>query len=117
MMNDIEQYRATHFKSSTPQSIAAHEWMTHVYQPAINAIPRELRGKLEPAEIFHQLLEHRWYMAENAGYDIPSDQVIASFIENVLRNKPDEQSFIGKAAEEVLGPDTSDMSGMAGYFV
>lgn len=117
MMNDIEQYRATHLKSSTPQSIAAHEWMTHVYQPAINAIPRELRGKLEPAEIFHQLLEHRWYMAENAGYDIPSDQVIASFIENVLRNKPDEQSFIGKAAEEVLGPDTSDMSGMAGYFV
>ena len=117
MMNDIEQYRARNFKQGTPQSIAAHEWMTNVFEPAINAVPRELRGKLEPAEIFHQLLEHRWYISEQAGYDLPSDIVIASFIENVLRHKPDEQSFIGRTADDVLGPDTSDMSGMAGYFV
>lgn len=117
MVNDIEQYRATNFKPGTPQAIAAHEWMAHVYEPAINAIPRELRGKLEPAEIFHQLLEHRWYMSEKAGHDVPTSEVIASFIDNVLRHKPDEQSFIGSAADEVLGPDTDDMSGMVGYFV
>ncbi|MGO1591537.1 MAG: DUF4032 domain-containing protein [Ancrocorticia sp.] len=116
MMNDIEQYRVTNFKPGTSQAIAAHEWMTKVYEPTINAIPRELHGKLEPAEIFHQLLEHRWYMSENAGYDVPGDKVIASFIEHVLRHKPNEHSFIGKNAEEVLGPDTADMSGMAGYF-
>ena len=28
------------------------------------------RGKLEPAEIFHEILEHRWYLSERAGSEV-----------------------------------------------
>ena len=34
--------------------------------------------KLEPAELFHEVLEHRWYMSERAGHDIPIDRRAAA---------------------------------------
>ena len=30
----------------------------------------EAAGKLEPAEIFHEILEHRWFLSEAAGRDV-----------------------------------------------
>ena len=33
-------------------------------------VPPEARGKLEPAEIFHEILEHRWYLSERAGHEV-----------------------------------------------
>ena len=33
-------------------------------------IPPEARGKLEPAEIFHEILVHRWYLSERAGHEV-----------------------------------------------
>ncbi len=38
------------------------------------SIPTELLDRLEAAEIFHQLLEHRWYMAERAGSEVPIER-------------------------------------------
>ena len=36
----------------------------------VRAVPPHLRGKLEPAEVFVQVLEHRWYMSERAQRDV-----------------------------------------------
>ena len=115
MLNDIEQYRSTNnLGKSLP--IAAHDWMTHVFEPTIEAIPLELRERLEPAEIFHQLLEHRWYMSEKANQDVPHEEAVRSFIDTVLRHHPDERSFFGRSAEQVMGPDTGEISGMSTFF-
>lgn len=116
LLNDIEQFRSTNCPGRT-LPIAAHDWMTHVFEPTIDAIPRGLREKLEPAEIFHQVLEHRWYMSEQANRDVPHAEAIRSFIDTVLRHQPDERSFFGKSAEEALGPDTGEMSGMSTFAV
>ena len=50
--------------------VAANRWLEEVYDPVIAAIPEDLRGRLPPAEIFHEVLEHRWYMSEAAGRDV-----------------------------------------------
>ncbi len=34
------------------------------------AIPEQLRGRLAPPEVFHEILEHRWYLSEQAGRDV-----------------------------------------------
>lgn len=99
MLNDLESYRALNGMGGQPLAFVAHDWMRNVYEPALNAIPREYRGKLEPAQIFHELLEHRWYMSEQAGYDIPMDTAVDSYVTNILPHRPDERSLLD-------GPET-----------
>ena len=52
------------------------------------AIPAGQTVKLDHAEIFHQLLEHRWYMSERAGHDLPLEQAIPSYVADVLSGLP-----------------------------
>ena len=54
-------------------------------------VPPEARGKLEPAEIFHEILVHRWYLSENAGQEVDIFESARSYIENVLAEKPEER--------------------------
>lgn len=90
MLNDMESYRALTGRSDKPISIVAHEWMANVFEPAVESVPRELRRKLQPAEIFHELLEHRWFISEAAGRDIPMPEAVQSYVNSVLAHRKDE---------------------------
>lgn len=108
MLNDIEQYRALTGRSNQPLTFVAHDWMQNVYQPAVEAIPRELRGRLVEAEIFHELLEHRWYMSEQAGYDISMEDAVRSYVDTILVHHMDEQSYLGTEDQDGDDYDASD---------
>ena len=54
-------------------------------------IPPEARGKLEPAEIFHEILVHRWYLSERAGHAVDLLDTARDYIDTVLMKKPDER--------------------------
>ena len=87
MLNDLEHHRAW-WSEREGRRIdareAARRWLDTVYQPTVVAIPAADRGKLDEAEIFHQLLEHRWYMAERERRDVPLPDVVASYVRHVL---------------------------------
>jgi hypothetical protein len=53
-------------------------------------VPPEARGKLEPAELFHEILVHRWYLSERAGREVHIFEAAQDYIANVLTQKPDE---------------------------
>ena len=110
MINDMKQYRVLSGNQDTNLAIVAHEWMQNVYEPTIRAIPRELRGKLEPAQIFHEVLEHRWYISEKAGHDVSMQEAIDSYINQILKNRPDEAALLGQSVGEKPEPD-EDWSG------
>lgn len=95
LLNDLDSYRAAMDRQGDDESLVAHDWLTRVYEPTTRRIPPELRAKLEPAEIFHEILEHRWYMAERLGHDVPIEDAIAAYLREVLPSKPDEQSVLG----------------------
>jgi len=94
LLNDLDSYIATFNKQDIDEEVAAHEWVVRVFEPVIRAIPKELRGRLEPAEIFHQLLDHRWYISQNAKRDVPLAEAVSSYVENVLRHRRDEATMI-----------------------
>lgn len=102
MLNDLEAYRSLWNRKNEPLEIAAHAWLADVFEPTIAAVPAEMRSKLEPAEIFHEVLEHRWYMSEAAGYDVSMQEAVADYVANVLANRPDEHSVI--SGNEQLRP-------------
>jgi hypothetical protein len=62
----------------------------------------ELRAKLEPAELYHEVLEHRWFLSEAAGSEISMEQAAQSYMNTVLRGLPDEA--IAVSAMESMGP-------------
>lgn len=91
LLNDLDAYRAATDQQNEDEEIVAHQWLTHAFEPVVQAIPDELRGKLEPAEVFHEVLEHRWYLSEAAGREIPLLEATRSYIDKVLRTRPDER--------------------------
>ena len=68
----------------------AGRWLGEIFEPIMAMIPAEARGKLEPAEVFHEVLVHRWYLSERAGREVSIFETARDYIENVLKNKPDE---------------------------
>jgi len=92
LLNDIASFRAyLEQKEGHPVSeiVAANRWLEEVYDPVVEAIPENLRGRLAPAEIFHEIMEHRWYMSEAAGRDVGTTAAARSYFERVLPKAPE----------------------------
>jgi hypothetical protein len=84
-----------------PEPVVAYRGLTEIFEPTIAAIPDELRGKLEPAEIYHQLLDHRWYLSEAAGRDVGLADAMRSYVDTVLRFVPDEKELLSEETGEL----------------
>ncbi|MCI4656643.1 DUF4032 domain-containing protein [Cryobacterium algoricola] len=104
LLNDLDAYRLAYGDPASDEEALAHEWVVRVFEPVIRAIPRDLKGKLEPAEVFHQLLDHRWYMAQNQSRDIPLAEAVTSYVQDVLRHRRDEATVIEPATGSITIP-------------
>ena len=77
----------TPFRGGKVDVVALQE----IFDPAeCAAIPVELWGKREAAEVFHEILEHRWYLSEQAGTEVDIHETARDYIERFLTTKPDE---------------------------
>ncbi len=93
LLNDLASFRA--WLESTagtpiPEVVAANRWLAEVYDPVVQAIPPHLAGKLDPVEVFHEVLEHRWLLSERAGRDVGTRQAARSYLESILPEVPDD---------------------------
>ncbi|MFD6034573.1 DUF4032 domain-containing protein [Streptomyces coelicolor] len=64
--------------------VLAHRWVREVFRPTVRSVPPELRGQMDPAQIYHELLEHRWYLSERAQHDIGLETAVVDYIQRVL---------------------------------
>ena len=71
-----------------PLAVAANRWLSEVYDPVVQAIPETLRDRLDPVEIFHEILEHRWFLSERAGRDIGTTAARDDYFARVLPRVP-----------------------------
>lgn len=95
LLNDLDGYRAATERQGDDEEIVAHDWLLEVYEPMTREVPASLSAKLEPAEFFHELMEHRWYLSERAQRDVSFTGAKADYLERVLPNKPDERDIVG----------------------
>ena len=70
LLNDMAAYTAHFDLGREDRHLVANKWLTEIFEPIMAMIPAEARGKLEPAEIFHEILVHRWYLSERAGREV-----------------------------------------------
>jgi len=90
LLNDIAAFTAHYGYGDQDRELVAHMWLTRIYEPIMAMVPAHARGKLEPAEIFHEILEHRWYLSEEAGHEVDIFVTARDLIDNVLTGRPDE---------------------------
>lgn len=109
LLNDIATYQATSGTPNMPLELAAHQWLNNAFEPVMRAVPAELKTKLEPAQIYHEFLEHRWYLGEQAGHDVPLEEAIDSYVEKILAAKRDEERFINQTEEETTAASNPDL--------
>jgi hypothetical protein len=98
LLEDIEAFRAA-LEAAGQQPVSdaavAGQWLTDVFEPTVvKEIPQELHGKRAAAQVFHELLDHRWYLSEQAGRDVGMDEAVESYVENVLRAAPEERVIV-----------------------
>jgi Domain of unknown function (DUF4032)/Lipopolysaccharide kinase (Kdo/WaaP) family len=94
MLNDLDAYTAATDQQGEDEEIVAYHWVTDAYEPVLRVVPKELRGKLTGPEIYHEVLEHRWYLSEQSGVEVGTMDAARSYVEKVLRHKPDEEAVL-----------------------
>ena len=104
LLNDIASFRGyLEQRDGVPvsETVAAHLWVQEVYEPALAAVPADLRDRLAPPEIFHEILEHRWYLSEREGRDVGTTTAAQSYVDTVLPQVPQP---LAVSIEDLTGP-------------
>ena len=105
LLNDLDEYRLANPRPGADEEVLAHEWLSRAFEPIITAIPKHMTGKLEPAEIYHQVLEHRWFMSQNQKREVDSTEAVNSYITNVLAHRREEEALIEPTTGSITLPD------------
>jgi len=109
MLHDLAGHRARLEQVAgrpLPESVAAYKWRAEVFEPTIAAVPPELLGRRQAAEIYHEILQHRWFLSERRGADVGMEVATASYVSDILPHRPQERTVwpSGEEAPDGLEP-------------
>ena len=90
LLNDLDTFRARTNLQHVDEAVVAHQWLTDCFEPAVNCIPQDLKGKRDAAQFFHEVLDYRWYASQRNGYEVSTVDAAHGYINDVMRNLPDE---------------------------
>ena len=113
LLNDIASFRGYLRQKEgrrAPDAVVASRWLTEVYDPVLAAIPEELRDRLQPAQVFHEILDHRWFLSEAAGRDVGTTAAARSYFATVLPQVPERLT----TGSTPMGLETEELVAYAG---
>jgi hypothetical protein len=90
LLNDLDTYRFRTGQAHVDEAVVAHKWLTEVFEPVMQEVPEALRAKREPAQLFHELLDYRWYKSQREHRDVPIVEAAKGYVRDVLEGLPDE---------------------------
>jgi hypothetical protein len=99
MVNEIRELRATISDSSDrpmPLAVSAYYWLNEIYLPALKELEPIITANTDEAELYCQVLEHKWYMSEQDKRDVGHSAAILDFL----------KKFREKVAAESPPPET-----------
>ena len=102
ILNDIASFRSWVEQDGgrpVAQSVAAYRWLSEIFEPIQQAIPAGLSNRLEPVEVFLEVLRHKWHLSEKAGHDVGNDVALESYIDTILPDAPSERVVVADEDE------------------
>jgi hypothetical protein len=105
LLNDIHNYGAWLQQEEgrpLPDALVAHRWLEASFEPTVAAVPEHLRGRRDPAEVFHEVLHlwHRWSAEE--GGDLALDAAARRYVEEILSVLPEERRITPAEGDDAL---------------
>jgi hypothetical protein len=103
LLNDLETWMATQddYAPGDPlgarPEVLAHRWVRDVFRPTVRAVPLEVRRAVDTAQVYHELLEHRWFMSEQAQRDVGLEAAVDDYVRNVLPHAPEVPAALPEA--------------------
>lgn len=94
LLNDIDNFGAWLSREEgreLSRPYIAHRWLERSFEPVVALIPDGLRGRREPAQLFHEVLEHWYLKSAGEGRDLELFEATRSYVEEVLRHVPEER--------------------------
>jgi hypothetical protein len=88
MMNEIHEIKATLSQShnrSTPLSLAAFKWLEEIYLPTLESLHSLIDQYSDPAELYCQVLEHKWYLSERAHHDVGHQVAVKGYLRTIAQ--------------------------------
>ena len=89
ILASFDRFRSRELEKTPKKEEAAKRWLDEVFYKVINAVPAAMRGRVENAQLFHEVLEHRWYLGEKAGRDLGLEFATNEYISKVLPERMD----------------------------
>ena len=91
LLASFDRFRGREKLHTLQMHESAKRWLDEVFYPTVSLIPPELQGRIESAQFFHEVLEHRWYLSEKAGHDVGLDFATLSYIRDDLPMRRDSR--------------------------
>ena len=88
LLNDIASFTAFFDLGGEDRALVAHRWLRTVYEPVAALVPADLGGRLPTAEVFHEILEHRWFLSEQAGHEVDLFDTARDYVATQLASRP-----------------------------
>jgi hypothetical protein len=88
LLNDLDAFAAAHDLQGEDPAMVAHRWLREVYEPILQMSPANRRTPLEAAELFHEILEHRWYLSEQVGEEVDTFEAARDYLRSQLHVEP-----------------------------
>lgn len=92
LLADLARFRAKWSEGvghEIPEDLAARRWLDEKFYDVLSNVPPGARAKLPDAELYHEILEHRWFLSERRGVDVGRSAAVDSYVQNVLNYLPD----------------------------
>jgi hypothetical protein len=89
ILASFDRFRSRELEKTPKKEEAAKRWLNEVFYKVVNAVPAAMRGRVEDAQLFHEVLEHRWYLGEKAGRDLGLEFATNDYISKVLPERMD----------------------------
>ncbi|CAN2180654.1 Domain of unknown function DUF4032 [Candidatus Nanopelagicaceae bacterium] len=95
LLASLDRFRGRERSPKPPIADSARRWLNETYRPIVEMIPQNLTGRIEEAQFFHEVLEHRWYLSEREGHDVGLTFAAQSYIDDVLPFRRDSGVEMG----------------------
>lgn len=82
MLNEIREVQASltrELDRSVPLSVAAFRWQTERYEPTVQRLEALVGRAGDPAELYCQVLEHKWFLSEKARKDVGLEAAVTDY--------------------------------------
>jgi len=91
LMNEIRELRARLTREgnrSTPLSVAAYYWLERIFGPTVERLAQLTDAHTTQAELYCQMLEHKWYLSERAQRDVGHEAATQDYLANFGSSLP-----------------------------